>query len=526
MSGAPAGAAPANAAPAGPPPLQGPALAFVALALALGSFMQVLDSTIANVALPTISGNLGESSDTGTWVITAFAVANGVTVPLTGWLMRRFGLVTVFTVSVGLFTFASFLCGIAWSLPSLIAFRLLQGAVSGPMIPGSQALLIAVFPSEKRAVALSIWSMTALIGPVAGPIMGGYISDHFHWGWIFLINVPVGIFTVTALTIKLRAYNSPRVKLPIDLGGVILLVVWVGCLQVVLDMGKNADWFNAPYICVLTAISIVAFIAWVIWELTEEHPAVDLSLFRNRNFALATISFCLGYAFFFANNLLMPLWMQQQEGYTATWAGIVAAPAGLIAFFASPVVARLSGKVDVRLLASIALGAFAVSYYMRTGFSEQTDFLHFVLPIFVQGLAMGMFFMSMTTLALDRLPEYRIPSASGISNFARITGGAFAASIVTTVWDRREALHQSRLTEFANPANPAYNGAMQHLQAVGMNHQQASGALDRVVVNQAYLLSSIDIFWVSSICSAAMLALIWLSRRPAPPAPGTVVAAD
>jgi len=231
----------AAAQPAGPAPLHGAALAIAAISLALGSFMQVLDSTIANVSLPTISGNLGESNETGTWVITAFAVANGVTVPLTGWLMRRFGVVTTFTASVALFTVASLLCGIAWSLPSLIFFRLLQGAVSGPMIPGSQALLIAIFPGEKRAVALAIWSMTALVGPVMGPILGGYISDHFHWGWIFLINVPVGIFTVSTLLARMRAYNTPPTKLPIDLGGLVLLVLWVGALQVVLDLGKDAD---------------------------------------------------------------------------------------------------------------------------------------------------------------------------------------------------------------------------------------------------------------------------------------------
>lgn len=244
----------------------------VALALALGTFMQVLDSTIANVSLQTIAGNLGESSDTATWVITAFAMANGVTVPLTGWFMRRFGVVTTFTTSVALFTVASALCGLAWSLPSLVIFRLLQGAVSGPMIPGSQALLMAVFPPEKRGLALSIWSMTALIGPVMGPILGGYISDHYQWGWIFLINVPIGFLTVGALITKLRPYNTPPMKLPIDVVGLVLLITWVGTLQVVLDLGNNRDWFNNSTIVTMAIISGIAFIAWIIWELTEENP--------------------------------------------------------------------------------------------------------------------------------------------------------------------------------------------------------------------------------------------------------------
>lgn len=524
MSSPSAGAS-SSKAPATPVPLKGAALIFVAIALALGTFMQVLDSTIANVALSTISGNLGEAAGTATWVITAFAVANGVTVPLTGWLMRRYGVVTTFTASVALFTVASFLCGIAWSLPSLIVFRLLQGAVSGPMIPGSQTLLIAIFPPEKRTVALSIWSMTALIGPVLGPIMGGYISDHYHWGWIFLINVPVGILTVGALLMKMRPYNTPPVKIPLDWGGVIMLIVWVGALQIVLDLGKDADWFNSTKICVLAGISAVTFIAWLIWELTEEHPVVDLSLFKSRNFALGTACFSIGYGLFFASNLLMPLWLQTQQGYTATWAGLVSAPAGMMAFILAPFMARAMGKVDLRLIASYALCAFAASYMIRTRFAPDTDVWHFIIPSIVQGTAMGTFFMSMTTLSFDRLDPRRTPSAAGISNFARITGGAFAASITTTFWDRREALHQSRMVELATPANPAYTGAIDHLRGLGLTTQAANATIDHTIVNQAYLMSSIDIFWFAGIGSLVMLMVVWMTRKPLLPQ-GPPVAAD
>lgn len=231
-------------ASAAPAPLRGGALALTAFALALGTFMQVLDSTIANVSLPTIAGNLGVSSDNSTWIVTAFAVANGVAVPLTGWLMGRFGVVKTFSVSVLLFTLASFLCGIAWDLPSLIGFRILQGAVSGPMIPGSQALLIAIFPSDKRSTALGIWSITTLVAPIMGPILGGYISDNYHWSWIFLINVPVGLFCAAVCWRSLRTRETPTRKLPIDQVGLILLVLWVGSLQMMLDLGKNDDWFN------------------------------------------------------------------------------------------------------------------------------------------------------------------------------------------------------------------------------------------------------------------------------------------
>jgi DHA2 family multidrug resistance protein len=272
-------------------PLTGPRLGIAALALALGTFMQVLDTTIANVSLTTIAGNLGVSADNSTWVITAFAVANGVTVPLTGWFMGRFGVVRTFVVSVLLFTAASLLCGVAWSLPSLILFRLLQGAVSGPMIPGSQALLISIFPESKRATALGIWSMTTLVGPVAGPILGGYISDNYHWGWIFLINVPVGLVAGLVSWALLRRRETATHRLPIDVVGLLLLAFWVGTLQMVLDLGKNADWFNSSFILVTALLSALGFVCWLMWELTEARPAVDLRLLGDRNFALGTAAF-------------------------------------------------------------------------------------------------------------------------------------------------------------------------------------------------------------------------------------------
>src|ERR1700753_3405604 len=230
-------------APAVYGPMTGAPLAITALALALGTFMQVLDSTIANVSLPTIAGNLGASTAQSTWVIPAFAVANGIGVPLTGWLMGRFGVVRTFVFSVLAFTIASFLCGVAWSLPSLIFFRVLQGGVSGPMIPGSQALLISIFPPDKRGTALGIWSITTLVAPICGPILGGYISDNYHWGWIFLINVPVGLVVSWLCWGSLKSRETPTRKLPIDTVGLTLLIIWVGALQVMLDTGKDLDWF-------------------------------------------------------------------------------------------------------------------------------------------------------------------------------------------------------------------------------------------------------------------------------------------
>ena len=508
-----AGPAPSGA-PAGPPPLSGARLGLTAFALALGTFMMVLDSTIANVSLPTISGNLGVSSDNSTWIITAFAVANGVAVPLTGWLMRRFGVVRVFCVSVALFTLSSFLCGIAWSLPSLIVFRVFQGAVSGPMMPGSQALLISVFPSHKRATALGIWSMTTLVAPIMGPILGGYISDNYHWSWIFLINLPFGVIVTLICWANLKTRETPTMKLPIDTVGLVLLIVWVGSLQVMLDLGKNADWFNDPVITIMALVAAVGFVAWIIWELTDANPTVDLTLFTRWNFAMGNLAFALGYAVFFANILILPLWLQTQVGYTATWAGLVAAPSGLVAVVLTPFVARLSGRIDARILASVAFVFFALSYWMRSGYTPSASFSDFVLPLLLQGVAMSTFFLSMLTIALDRIPPERLPSATGISNFCRIVAGSFSASIITTAWDRREALHQSRLAEAIGNGFPM-RMATEQLGHLGLNATQAAAVVTRQMVGQAYLLASTDLFRLSAWLCAGLLVVVWLCRRPA-----------
>jgi DHA2 family multidrug resistance protein len=506
----PGGAAQAAA----PPPLAGIALAVTALALALGTFMQVLDGTIANVALPTVSGNLGVSTDNGTWVITSFACANGVTVPLTGWLMGRFGVVRTFVAAVLAFTFASFLCGIAWSLPSLIAFRILQGAVSGPMIPGSQALLIAIFPPHKRSTALAIWSMTTLVAPVLGPVMGGYISDNYHWGWIFLINVPVGLLTAFVTWRSLASRETPTRKLPIDTVGLMLLAFWVFSLQTMLDLGKDRDWFHNPLIVALTLCAVIGFVAWVIWEMTERQPVVDLSLFKSWNFSFGVLALSLGYAVFFANNLLLPLWLQQYMGYNATWAGIVAAPSGVVAVIATPFVSKL--KLDPRVMATISFLGFAGSFFMRSHYTPDASLWVLMAPLLLQGFAMSMFFVQLLNILLDGLPPEKVPSASGISNFARITAGSFAASIITTYWDRREALHQTRLVETGTIFSPIYRQATEQLQGFGMSQLQAAGSVMRQVVNQAYLLSSLEMFWISGWLTVAMIPVIWICRRPAP----------
>jgi DHA2 family multidrug resistance protein len=502
-----------GSAPATPAAMTGALLAITSIALALGTFMQVLDSTIANVSIPTIAGNLGVSTSQGTWVITSFAVSNGVSVPLTGWLMMRYGVVKTFVGSVVLFTIASFLCGISWNLPSLIVFRILQGAVSGPMIPGSQALLIMIFPAAQRGTALAIWSMTTLVAPICGPILGGYISDNISWPWIFLINLPVGIVCSVICWRNMASRETPTRSVPIDRTGFFLLLTWVGALQVMLDTGKDADWFNSPAIVVELIIAIIGFAAWLIWELNEEHPIVDLSLMKSRNFVIATVVSCVGFAMFFGANLLQPLWLQTRMGYIATWAGLVAAPSGVVAVFLTPFAARLMNRVDARWTASASLLAFGTSFFLRSRFTTDVDFYALVIPMLVQGVAMSTFFVSMVTLTLNGVPGHQVPQASGLYNFARITAGSFAASLVTTWWDHSATLHQSRLSETMGSNDPTFTSALQTLQGVGLSAQQAVGAVTNQVTSQAYLLATDDIFRISSGLMLLLIPCVWLTKR-------------
>jgi DHA2 family multidrug resistance protein len=427
-------------------------------------------------------------------------------------------------VSVLLFTIASFLCGVAWDLPSLLAARILQGAVSGPMIPGSQALLISIFPPTKRATALGIWAITTLVAPICGPIMGGWISDNLVWRWIFLINLPIGAFCVLVCWRGLRTRETPTRRLPIDTVGFLLLAVWVGVLQVMLDTGKDADWFNSPMIVVEAIVSAVAFVAWLIWELTEKYPIVDLSLFRSKNFALGVLVFCLSYALFFGTNLLQPLWLQTQLGYIATWAGLVAAPSGVVAVICAPLMARFGSKFDARITGSFALLAFALSFFMRSRLPFDASFGVLVIPMLVQGVAMSTFFVSMITIQLRDVSPAQTPAASGLSNFTRITAGGFAASLVTTFWDRREAVHQTQLSAAPTSHAAIWDQAYAALEGAGVGMQQAVGVLAHQIQVQAYTEAALDIFWAAGWLSLLMVPLIWLARRSM--SDGATVAAD
>ena len=496
-------------------PLKGGELVLGTIALSLATFMNVLDSSIANVSIPAISGDMGVSPAQGTWVITSFAVANAISVPLTGWLTQRFGQVRLFTMSILLFVMASWLCGLAPNIGMLIAFRVLQGLVAGPMIPLSQTLLLASYPRAKAGMAMAMWSMTVLVAPVAGPLLGGWITDNFSWPWIFYINIPVGI-AAAAMTWTLYRKRDPGPRrVPLDVVGLVLLVLFVGSMQIMIDKGKELDWFESSEIIALSVVSLVSFLFFLAWELTDKHPIVDLRLFVQRNFVAGTLALSIAYGLFFGNVVLLPLWLQQFMGYTATWAGLATAPVGLLAIVLSPWVGKNVGRMDSRKLATVAFLGFGLVLWMRSNFNTQADFTTILIPTLLQGAAMAFFFIPLQAIVFSGLPPERMPSASGLSNFVRITAGAVGTSLFTTLWENRAALHHAQLSEAINAGSATAMGTLGQLMADGMTREQALGVVDRLVNQQAYTMAVTDVFYLSSVLFFALVALVWLAKPTA-----------
>ena len=496
-------------------PLQGGALAMLTLVLSLATFMLVLDSTIANVAIPTIAGDLGASSSQGTWVITSFGVANAISIPITGWLAKRFGEVRLFLIATLLFVLASWLCGIANSLEMLIVFRVLQGAVAGPIIPLSQSLLLNNYPPEKRGMALAFWSMTIVVAPICGPILGGWISDNIHWGWIFFINVPIGLAVVLISWKILEGRESRISHQPVNTIGLILLALGVGALQLMLDQGRELDWFNSTEIVVLTIIAAVGLIALIIWELTDDNPVVDVSLFKSRNFTVGCVSTSLAFLVYSGTVVLIPLLLQQVYNYTATWAGLAAAPVGLLPIILAPIIGKFGNKIDMRILITISFMVYALTFYWRAvTFEPEMTFMDVALPQFVQGLAVACFFMPLTTITLSGLPPEKMASASSLFNFLRTLAGSIGTSLTTFIWYNREAVHHTQLTEVINPYNPISQQFFQTMGSFGLSEEQTASYIARQITAQGFIIGANEIFLVSAITFISLVVLIWFAKPP------------
>lgn len=503
---------PENAAPL--KPLHGGPLALLTIAVAFSTFMEVLDMTIVNVAVPHISGSLGVSPNEGTWTISSYALASAIMQPLTGWVARRFGEVRTFVVSVLLFVVFSMLCGLATSMPMLVVCRLMQGAGSGPMVALSLTLLLTSYPKEKQGIALALWAMTVVVAPIFGPILGGWLTDNFSWPWIFYINLPVGIAAAVITWTILHKRETKTFKAPIDAVGLVLLVAGVGCLQFMLDNGNDHDWFASPLILTLGIVALVCLTFLVVWEIHAKHPVIDLALFKQRNFTVGVVALTLGMFAFFGINVVFPLWLQLDLGYTATWAGLATAPVGVLAFLLSPILGKNMDRLELRAVVTFAFVIFAITSYWFASFDSNASFSTLVLPRFVMGLAIPCFFIPLNQIYLAGLPALEIASASGLSNFCRTMGSSMSTAITVTLWQHRSELHHANLTENVSSANPAATQFLQDLAHRGMPHAQSLGLIDQLVNREALTLAVNDVFWGCAVLFLLLIPILWFAKPP------------
>jgi DHA2 family multidrug resistance protein len=478
------------------------------IALGLGTFIQVLDSSIANVAIPYIAGNLSVSADDGTWVITSFAASNAIVLPLTGWLSDYFGSVRLFVYSLILFSIMSFLCGFSTSLTMLVFFRVLQGAVAGALIPLSQSLLVSNSPPEKRGSALGFWAMVVIVAPVLGPIVGGYLTYEYSWPWIFYINVPIGILSAFVTWVMLKDRDTPIVRNPIDWTGLILLSLGVASLQILLDKGRDLDWYDSNVIVTLGVIAVISLAYFIVWNANAKYPIVDFSFFNYRNFVLGTMIMTLGYTMYFGATVIIPLWLQTQQGYTAEWAGYAVAPVGIIPVLFSVQVGKNLHRFDLRHVTALSFFLFSVSFFYQANFTTDVDLYTVMFTRFIQGFGVLIFFVPLVQLSLGNIPDEKYASASGVFNFIRtLVGSGFGTSITIYIWYRFETWHYNRLGDWIKMSKPVVNQTYHYL---GYQNDAFTPEVIRRVINQgveqqAFMLSTNDLSW---LCAWAFLVMV------------------
>jgi len=487
--------------------------ALAGFALAAANFMVVLDLTIANVSVPHISGNLGISPSQGTWVITSYAVAEAICVPLTAWISHRFGTVRTFVVSALGFGLFSILCGMSVTLGMLVACRIGQGLCGGPLVPLTQMLLMRIYPPEKRGQAMGMWGMTTMGGPALGPILGGWISDNMSWHWIFFINVPVVVFCALTAFRLLSRVETATTRLPIDVVGLGLMILWIGALQIMLDIGREHDWFADPTVLALAVVALIGFACFVIWELTEEHPIVDLKIFRHRGFTVGSLALSLGFGSYFAGLVVVPQWMQLSLGYPATRAGFataLTAMAGMLVVRFQPV---LAAKYDPRLILSCGLIWVGSATLIRAGWTSGADFWTLALPQLIMGLGVPFFFVTVMTTSLAAVPAKEIPSAASLQNFVRTIALAVATSISMTYWNDAARISSSELA-----GKIQTDATTTTLVANGFSADQARMIIAQLVDKEALTLATDKMFLITGGITILSTALIWLAPRPKPQA--------
>jgi DHA2 family multidrug resistance protein len=436
-------------------------------------------------------------------------VAEAITVPLAGWLAQRFGAVKVFCVAMFMFGVFSALCGLAPSLNILVLFRVLPGLSGGPMIPLCQTLLLRVFPKRLAGQAMGLWSMTTVVAPLAGPILGGFICDTYSWPWVFYINVPVALVGAFLSARLLSGHETPTRRVPLDKVGLGLMVLWIGAFEIMLDKGEDLDWFQSSTIVTLSLVALVGFCAFLIWELTDLNPVINLRVFRSRGYSVTLVVMCLCYGGFFSGIVLIPLWLQTNLGYTATWAGYAVALMGVFAIILSPIVGRLIGVLDLRAMVFTGVMIMALCMFLRSGFASNIDYGHIVIPQLLQGFGIPLFFAPIYSLALNGIKPQEIAGAAGLLSFTRTMSGAFGTSLVTTSWSNAA---RSNRVELLNQMNGG--SAFQSVQAAGLGAVRSLGQLETQFQTQAVMLAT-DSMFLGIACVMMVGAFsIWLVPKP------------
>jgi DHA2 family multidrug resistance protein len=505
----------------------------IALTVTLATFMEVLDTSVANVSLPHIAGSLSASVDESTWVLTSYLVSNAIVLPMSGWFSSLIGRKHFYMSCVAIFTVSSLMCGLSTSLPMLIFFRVMQGAGGGGLQPSEQAILADTFPPRQRGMAFAVYGMAVVLAPAIGPTLGGWITDNFQWRWIFFINIPVGMLSLF-LTQRL-IQDPPYLKQQkrgrrVDYIGLGLLAVGLGFLQVVLDKGERDDWFASHFILITTIVSVGALIALVIWEWRNDDPIIDLHLFRDRSFAVGNfLMFMVGFALM-SSTVLLPLFMQTILGYTAEQAGLALMPGGFAIIVAMPIIGFLLSRYDARWLLVFGLSLLSFALFYMTHFDPQIDFKTAALARVLQGLGLSCLFVPINTAAYAFLPKEKNNAASGLINLGRNVGGSLGISLVATMLSRRTQVHQQNLTGRLNAGNGGFRAAINQLEHNFVAHgaslaqatHQAYAVMANMINQQATMLAYVDDFWMVGWAVLVMIPLVFLMKKVKPGGPMAV----
>jgi DHA2 family multidrug resistance protein len=495
----------------------------IAIAVMLSTFMEVLDTTVVNVSLPHIAGNLSATVDEATWTLTSYLVSNAIILPLTGWLSNYFGRKRMLMMSVTGFTTASFFCGLAPNLPFLIFFRVVQGACGGGLQPISQAILLESFPPEDRGKAMGFWGLGIVVAPMLGPLIGGWLTDSFSWRWVFYINIPIGVASI--MMTKLFVFDPAYIRRRsgrIDYWGIGMLALGIAALQIVLDKGQEKDWFGTHWITLVTAVAAISLIAFIVYELRVKDPVVDLRVFRNITYSSGVFLMAVLGVGLYGSLVLIPLVLQTVLGYPAFQAGIAMAPRGFGSFIAMPVIGMILAKVDARKVLTLGIIICAYTLIQLSRLNVNAGFWDFCWPQFFMGLSLGMLFVPLTTISMDPIPNESMGNATSLFNLVRNLGGSIGIAAVSTIETRREQININVLGTHVSHNSPMamamMNSLRRHFIASGIDPVTATAsardALFAIVEHQASMMAYNTTFRILAILFMAMIPFVLLMKRP------------